>query len=517
MGSAGLVSAPVNEQHVIAEDLARFTHDPLRAVRYGFPWGEGELEGEAGPWKWQAELLDFIGRWTTNSLEGEDRERFGNETRHTPCRIAVSSGHGIGKSSTVSFLVWWALSTFEDCRVNISANTKTQLDTRTQPECAKWFRNAINADWFSVHVSSIKVLEEGHTETWRADFVPWSEDNPAATAGLHNKNKRLLLVLDEASEIPKIIYEVAKGAQTDANTEIIFCCFGNPTLNQGPFYEAVFGADRHRWKTWVIDSREVEGSNKAEIEEWKEDYGEDSDFFRVRARGLPPRAASGQYIDQDLIINAQKRPARAMETDPLVAGVDFAWGGNDDNVVRFRKGLDARTIPPIKVKGEFTRRPEVMAMKLNDVLTRSYNGEKVQVLFFDSAGIASQVESRLRALGHKNIIVVNFGADSPHPRFAYMRDFMWGEMKNWLERGAIDSDHELAADLAKPLLVHDPKNRIKLEPKDVMAKRLKKLGIDGTSPDDGDALALTFAMPVPPKIPSGRSTSGGQRRKSQWS
>ena len=31
------------------EDLAAFTHDPLRAVLYGFPWGEGPLEGLAGP------------------------------------------------------------------------------------------------------------------------------------------------------------------------------------------------------------------------------------------------------------------------------------------------------------------------------------------------------------------------------------------------------------------------------------------------------------------------------------
>src|ERR1019366_2518615 len=144
-----------------------------------------------------------------------------------------------------------------------------------------------------------------------------------------------------------------------------------------------------RWKTYVIDSRTVEGTNKEEIKEWQEDYGEDSDFFRVRVRGLPPRAASGQYIDQDRIVGAQKRPARSLPDDPLVAGVDFAWGGADDNVIRFRKGLDASSIPPIKIKGLVTRDPAVMVGRLNDVLTKNYNGERVATLFFDSAGIAA--------------------------------------------------------------------------------------------------------------------------------
>lgn len=479
------------EQEIIASDLGQFTHDPLGAVMYGFPWGEeGELAKHPGPRTWQREILEYIGTHLSNP-----------ETRHTPCRIAISSGHDIGKTALISFVSWWADTTFEDCRANITANTGGQLTTKTQPELAKWFRLAINADWFEVNVTSIKIKEPGHENNWRIDFVPWSEQNPAASAGLHNKDKRLLIIFDEASEIPQIIFQTAEGVMLDEGTEIIWLAFGNPTRNHGPFYEAVFGEQRHRWKHFVIDSRDVEGTNKQQLKEWEEDYGEDSDFFRVRARGLPPRAASGQYIDQDLIANAQKRPVRSLSDDPLVAGVDFAWGGSDDNVIRFRKGLDARTIPSIKIKGEFTRDPAVMTSKLADVLTKTYNGQKVDMLFFDSAGIAAPVEARLRALGFKNIMVVNFGADSVHPRFAYMRDYMWGQLHDWLAEGAIDKDPGLAADLAKPILVSDKLQRIKLEPKDMMKKRLSKMGVESTSPDDGDALALTFAMPVSPRKP----------------
>jgi hypothetical protein len=490
---------------MIAGDLGALCHDPLKAVMYGFPWGEGDLAGYTGPRTWQANILNAIGEHLQNP-----------KTRHTPCRIAVSSGHDIGKTALLSFISWWADSTFEDCRINITANTGGQLSTKTQPEMAKWFRMAINSEWFEVNVTSIKVREPGHEHTWRLDFVPWSEQNPAASAGLHNKGKRLLIIFDEASEIPQIIFDVAEGVLLDENTEIIWLIFGNPTRNQGPFYEAVFGEQRHRWKHFVIDSREVEGTNKQQLQEWLDDYGEDSDFFRVRARGLPPRAASGQYIDQDLITKAQTIPARSLPDDPLVAGVDFAWGGDDDNVIRFRKGLDARTIPPIKVKGEFTRDPAVMVEKIARILTTEYHGEKVQTLFLDSAGIAAPVEARLRGMGFKNIIVVNFGADSPSPKAAYFRDFMWMKMKEALQGGlAIDKDPGLGADLSKPILVSDRLGRVKLEPKDLMKKRLQKMGVESASPDDGDALALTFAMPVAPKIK--KQGAPKFRPASQWS
>ena len=470
------------EQLTVAKDLAGYVNDPLSAVRYGFRWGHGELADSHGPRAWQAEVLRQIGAHLSNP-----------ETAWQPCQVVISSGHDIGKSALISMLTWWALSTFEDCRCNLTANTGSQLSTKTSPELAKWFRLAINADWFEKSITSIKVKDPQHSETWRADLVPWSEDNPAASAGLHNKGKRLLIVMDEASEIPQIIFDTMEGVTLDEATQVIVVIAGNPTRGTGPFIDIAFGRKRHRWLRHVIDSRTVEGTNKQKLAEWEKDYGEDSDFFRVRARGLPPTAGSAQFIDQALIDEAQKRIAFADWKEPLVAGVDFAWGGSDDNVIRFRRGFDARSIPPIKIKGEFTRDPAVLTGKLADVLRRRYDGEKLAMLFLDSAGIAAPVESRLRLLGFENIMTINFGAHSPDVKCAYMRDYMWSQMKEWLRDGAIDSDPDLAADLAGPCLVSDLQQRVKLESKEVMQKR----GID--SPDDADALALTFAFPVPPK------------------
>ena len=498
---------PFEEQQAIADDIGQYAYDPVGFVYHAYDWGQGDLAGEAGPRKWQLKVLTEI------------RDHLSNpETRHTPCQIAISSGHDVGKSALVAWITNWALSTFDGARGTITANTKTQLDTKTQPEISKWFRLAINADWWQVNVTSVKTCEDALRDEWRIDLVPWSEDNPAAAAGLHNKNKRLLIIFDEASEIPLVIFETAEGVLLDENTEIIFPIAGNPTINFGPFYDAVFGVNRHRWKIHIIDSRDVEGTNKKKLKEWEEDNGEDSDFFRVRARGLSPRSNSGQFIDQEAIDAATRRIPVYLPDDPLVAGVDFAWGGVDDNVVRFRKGYNGVCVPPIKVKGAQTRDSAVMTGKLADVLSKTYviDGvpEKVAMLFLDSAGIAAPVESRLRQLGYQNLCIVNYGADSPKPECAYMRDFIWNEMKKWLTHAAIGKDPSLAADLAKPLLVSDKKQRIKLESKEDMIARLRKLGIKSGSPDDGDALACTFAMPVAPK-PKPKPQSS-RRTHSAW-
>lgn len=473
------------DRQIIAEDLAAYTLDPLSAVKYGFPWGEGDLEGSEGPWKWQVELLSAV------------RDHLSNpETRYRVGRFAVASGHGIGKSSILAWLVWWGLSTFEDCKIIVTADTGDQLQTKTQPEVAKWFRLAVNSDWFEVNVKKIAVKEPQHEATWRCDFVTWSEDNPQAFAGAHAQRKRLIIICDEASEIARVIYQVIEGSLTDKETEILWFMFSQPTLSNGYFYDACFGDQRSRWKVWQIRSADVEGTNKEEIAETSAFYGEDSSHVRVRYLGLPPHSDEGQFIDRRIISEAQNRPALPLPDDPLVAGCDLAWGGSDSNVIRFRRGFDARTIPPIKIPGELTRDPSVLTNRLAEVLTRSFDGHKVAMLFLDSAGIAGPVAARLRGMGHRNLMEVNFGADSPDQHFAYYRDYMWGMMKQWLiDGGAIDKDKELGLDLAGPLLVQDLKQRVKLEPKELMKKR----GID--SPDDADALCLTFAMPVAPPAP----------------
>ena len=101
---------------------------------------------------------------------------------------------------------------------------------KTWAELGKWFNLCWFArEYFTLTATALLSKDKSRERTWRIDMIPWSKTNPQAFAGLHNKGKRLLLVFDEASEIPDIIWETTEGALTDEDTEILWCAFGNPT------------------------------------------------------------------------------------------------------------------------------------------------------------------------------------------------------------------------------------------------------------------------------------------------
>ncbi len=482
---------PSTGRTAIADLLAHCAADPLRFVLAAFAWGEAELAGCDGPDAWQQDILAAI--------------RDGRLALDGALRIAVASGHGIGKSALVSWLVLWALATREDTRGVVTANTEAQLRTKTWPELAKWHRLSLCRDWFVHTATALHAADPAHEQTWRIDAAPWSKANPAAFAGLHNRGKRLLLVFDEASEIDDIIWEVAEGALTDSDTEIVWLAFGNPTRNSGRFREC-FGRFRHRWHSRQVDSRTAQMTNKALLAQWVEDYGEDSDFVRVRIKGAFPRAGSMQLIPADLVEQAARRQAEATPFDPLVLAVDVARFGDDQSVIAFRRGRDARALPWEKHRGLDT-------MQLAARVAVLIQDHRPDAVFVDETGVGGGVVDRLRQLGHP-VIGVQFGARPDGAvdgeLVANKRAEMWCRLRQWLKTGgALPDDRELAADLTGVEYGYTVHNEIQLEKKDDMKKR----GL--ASPDAADALALTFAHPVT-RQPGGPVRLGGPAVPSEF-
>lgn len=478
----------------VARDLGRLGNDPLAWVLWAFPWGSGALAPFAGPRAWQADILGTI----------RDRLQAG-AAREGAVQVAVASGHGIGKSALVAWIVLWSMTTRADTRGVVTANTDGQLRTKTWPELAKWHNLLLCKDWLEYTATAVHSPAEGHERTWRIDAVPWSEHNTEAFAGLHNEGKRIVLIYDEASGVPPIIWEVSEGALTDANTEIIWIVFGNPTRNSGRFFEA-FGRLKHRWTTRQIDSRTVEGTNKAQLAKWVEDYGEDSDFVRVRVRGVFPRASSSQLIPRDVVDEAAKRemPVQNAAGRTAAVGVDVARFGNAQSVIVTRIGRDAKSFPAKRFRGLDT-------VQLANRVAEHVNflrGLGLQVvLFVDGGGVGGGVVDNLNRLNH-DPIEINFGSKATDERkYSNKRTEMWVVLLEWLPIGAIEADEELASDLTGPEYWFDRLDRKMLEPKDVMQER----GL--ASPDWGDALALTFAQPVPeysdalPQAPGARTSA----------
>ena len=193
----------------------------------------------------------------------------------------------------------------------------------------------------------------------------------------------------------------------------------------------------------------------------------------------------------------------------MIVGVDVARGGKANTVFRLRRGLDARSIPAVRLSGEESRDLIVVVIKLLQIMNTVYGGVKPTVAFVDS-GFGGSIVDRCRQLGHNNVTEVRFGAACPDPvHYANMRAWMWSRVRDFLLHGAIDRDTRLATNLAGPAAKMDRQDRICLESKEEMEKR----GLD--SPDDGDALALTFAHPVPPieePLDEEDEEDGGYRR-----
>ena len=471
----------------LADDIGSFAADPYRYAVYAFPWGEGELAGIDGPRAWQREVMDAI----KDHLSDPSR-------RYTPLRIARASGHGIGKSALIAMLNKWALDTCVDTRIIITANTEGQLLTKTSPELAKWARLSITSAWFKQNATSHISTMKARDKSWRSDLVTWSDNNTEAFAGLHNQGKRIVLIFDEASGIADKVWEVALGALTDENTEIIWLAFGNPTQNSGAFREC-FGKQRALWNTKQIDSRTVEGTNKAYLDELVRTYGEDSDIAKVRVRGMFPSASSMQFIGMDQVEAAQARPVGTfLGSDPLIYGVDCARFGDDSSVLAKRVGRDARSRP-------WKRWNKMDAMQLAGDIALEAQQEHPDAIFVDAGNIGAAVVDRLRQLGIENVYEVWFGGEGRDAnwngvkvRTASKRAEMWTNMREWLKSGSIPDEQKLIDDLVGPLYSFaGDDTRIMLERK----KDMKKRGL--ASPDDGDALACTFAEPVAPRTVPG--------------
>ena len=469
----------------VIELAASCRFDPDKWSRVAFDWGHGELSDYDGPREWQTDINQVI------------RDHLANpETRYEPLQIAVASGHGIGKSAQMGMLSNWAMSCFDRAKVVITANTETQLRTKTSPEIGQWFRRSLTGHWFDVNSQSIKTRDREATEQWRMDFVTWSEHNTEAFAGLHNKGKIILLLFDEASGIAPKVWEVAEGALTDEDTVIIWVAFGNPTQNSGRFREC-FRRFREFWVTRNIDSRTVPGTNKKFFERLRKQYGEDSDVFKYRVRGLFPEQSAMQFISAVDADAARDRHLRAEQYKfaPVIIGVDPAWTGDDKLEIFLRQGLYSKSLASIPRNDN--------DVHIANLIARLEDEHQADAVFID-AGYGTGIKSAGDTMG-RSWRIIWFSGRPIDPGYLNKRAEMWGVMKRWLKDGGVidEKDTELYDDLVGPETVPRIDGKIQLESKEDMKERLLP------SPNKGDALALTFAEPVGKKLRRGPSSGGG--------
>lgn len=255
-----------------------------------------------------------------------------------------------------------------------------------------------------------------------------------------------------------------------------------------PFYRKAHGG---RVKKFVFDWRDDPRKDKA----WYQKQCETLDAVIVAQEIDRDYEGSvvNAFIPSDLVTEAMKRgPSDVRAIGGLRVGIDVARFGDDSTVFSFRRGRVL--LKQVVLNGLDVA--QVAGRAKSEIMAYSEKPEQIAV---DTIGIGAGVADMLRAwfpdvidkAGKKRQIVVDVNASirQSDGECYNLRAFMWREMREWLKTASIPNDHDLKTDLTALRYLFKG-GELLLESKDDAKRRGVK------SPDRGDSVALTFAIPT---------------------
>lgn len=393
-------------------------------------------------------------------------------------RISIRSGHGVGKTTLLSWIVLWALSTHDDCKIPFGANSQDQLRDVCFPEIAKWVKRLPEELREKIEVQGERIVMVDDPEASFCVRRTCTKENSEALAGFHAGF--LVFLLDEASGIPEVVFEVAKGALSTEGA--IFLMAGNPTRNSG-YFHASHHRNRANWKTFVVNSEDVPRA-RGHIKEIADEYGKESNQYRVRVLGEFPLADDDTLISLESVRAAVGRDVEAMRVLP-VWGVDPARFGRDRTALCKRRGN--HLMEPVKTWNQRD------TMTISGIIAKEYNDtpidERPHEICIDVIGVGAGVVDRLTELGYPVTGVNVSESASASDQYNKLRDELWFKAKQWFEGKdvLIPNDEDLISELVTVMFGFTSSGKLKVEGKDEMHKRGLR------SPDLADSFCLTFA------------------------
>lgn len=449
-----------------AELLSFWYDDPARF------WREA-LSGE--PDGWQAKVCDAVARDPRG-------------------RVAMKACKGPGKSTVLAVIIWWFLATRPHANVVAVSITADNLRDGLWKELAKWYaRSPLLQRMFSMSGEIIALREAPKTWWCHARAFARTADAEAQAstlAGLHGEH--VLIVLDEVSDYPAGVLPAARAAFSVEGQEIKLVVAGNPTRQAGPLWD-VCTRDAAQWWTISITGDPLRKDRAPRISiAWAEQeirtWGRENPHVMTNVLGEFPNVQSDKLIGPEDVIRAEQRGARReeFEDQPKILGVDVARKGSARTVVYMRQGC-------------MVWRPETWRSKRTDetvdLLARLIEKHAPDGVFIDAGTFGIAVTDQLRRLGFDFVHGIDFAGKPAEERFGNKRAEMWWSslhaIRDWL--CLPPGGGTLQSEVCEPCFSYREvggKTRFYLEGKDELEER----GVP--SPDEGDALALTFARPV---------------------
>lgn len=395
-------------------------------------------------------------------------------------RVAIRSGHGVGKTAWLARrIIWWG-ATRNPWKVGVTAPSSSQMYDALWSELAKW------------HAKMPEGLRNQFV--WSSEYFRWNEhpnvsfavaktarrETPDALAGLHSEN--MLYVIDEAPGVDDIIFETARGAMSTTGAKTIMT--GNPTRLIGYFFDA-FHKNRGHWAGMKVSCIESKRTNWKEIEQWKEEYGEDSNFFKVRALGEFPDSEDGVIIPLYLVEAAVKRDVEQVPSEEIW-GLDVSGAGTDQCALAKRRGNIL--VEPIKV----WRNDDTMVSVGKVVAEYRDAKSKPMQICVDSNGIGAGVAHRLSEQGIPVQCINVSESHSSNDRYLRLRDEMWERSRDWFygKDVKIPDDPHFIGEISRIKWGLTSNGKMKAMSKYDM-KLAPPRGL-GKSPDRSEAFCFTF-------------------------
>jgi phage terminase large subunit len=464
----GIVKDLIALRHRYYYDIELMVHE-----LFGFPNEQEQAEGkDIYPWQ----------RTVNNWYNAGER------------RISVKSGHGVGKTTELVWLIWNHLLTRFPQKTAVTAPTEKQLFNALWAEFKSW------GDRLPPELRGLYDITADRCEFMpaRADsFVSIATaraDQPEALAGVHRNDGSVLLIVDEASGVAEKVYETGQGSMSGPNALTILT--GNPVRGQGYFFDT-HGKNADIWKTLTVSCLDLPKSGVVDdyVMQVERSYGRDSNVFRVRVLGEFPVRDDDTVVPFEVVEPALTRDIILPKTAPVVWGVDPARFGSDRSALAKRQ--TKQLLGPIKWWMKLDTMELAARVKLE------YDNEPMWLrpaeINVDVIGLGAGVVDRLRQLGlPARGINVSESPSTNADKYANLRAELWFRMSEWFKQRDVklpesylrpgSSADDLVGEITAVRYKFRPASgKLAVESKDEMRKRGMR------SPDLADALMLTFA------------------------
>ena len=446
---------PVANQH--PQDVQRYFDELMLLYKYNILAFIRDMFGVEPTFQQMLMLADALG---------------GNKAR-----VAIKSCTSSGKTACLAWLILWALAVEDDIRILATAPTFPLLDRVLRTEVEKWHMKMpdIIADMYTI--TEKKVVRAGN-KTHRCDFATASSENEQALAGGHSGN--YWIIVDEGAAVGDSVYEVLMGTLSYGSSGRMIIA-SNPTRSYG-FYYNLFATNNKHWKLHTFDAFNTPHVDGAYIQEVRDTYGEDSDFYRVRILGEFPRASSTQFFSTDDVESAMERDyeLRSYAQFQKIAGADIARFGDDETVFVTRQG------PKIT---DITSYHGLDTMEVSARLLEYYRQHQHSAVMIDGTGLGAGVVDRCRQYEIPVVDVIVSNRSSNPNQYVNLRSQLYGSLRDWLKNEAdIPKEDRVRRQFLSVQYGYNGKMQMQLASK----KDIKKLN-NGESPDIPDACSYTFA------------------------